>query len=144
MEKKKIIIIIIIIGIVLLSVNFALNYNHHGTIFHDPPTNYYLDNNNTDNSAGVSGENIKNAKTSNYDDSGVVTLIGEGLTTGNYMYIDIETNEGTKQLAINSMFKDKINEGDTIYFNYAGTYVDDYLGKYLVIIPLNPDGSSLN
>ncbi|MDR0911401.1 MAG: hypothetical protein LBM96_02215 [Methanobrevibacter sp.] len=142
-KKKKIILIIGIIAIAIFGMVSLMNYNHHGTIWHNPPDSYY--DVSTSSPSTVPEENTTTSEPveNNFDGTGVVTLVGEGLTTGNFMYIDIETDKGTEQLAVSSMFKDKISEGDTIYFNYADTYVDDYLGKYQVIIPLNPDGSPI-
>jgi hypothetical protein len=80
--------------------------------------------------------------TNNFDGKGVVKFIDSGLLTGNFMYIDVEIDGVTKEFAINGAFKSKIKEGDTIYFNYGKTYVDDGMsGKYPVIIPVNSDGS---
>ncbi|MDR0911335.1 MAG: hypothetical protein LBM96_01875 [Methanobrevibacter sp.] len=97
-----------------------------------------------DNEITESIESAEPTPTANidFDGNGVVEFVDSGLTTGNFMYLNVKTSDGVKELATSTMFEGKVKEGDSVYFRYTGTYMNDGIGgKYPVVVLYNKDST---
>lgn len=134
--KKNDNIILIISIIIIIAVGGALLFS---AISND---NNVSKNRSNSNNINKSYNNLTLANDSgNYDGSGIVKLIDSGLTTGDYVYLDVETDNDTLELAISVMYQDNIKEKDNIYFNYTGGYMSDGVGNYRLVEPVDSNGN---